>query len=218
MQWDSDNIMSTGDQSDMVNRLKRLIPNGWFQEPTPILDAVLNGAAWALSFGYSLISYTYIQTRIRTATDYFLDLASQDYFGANLQRHAGEPDENFRKRILALLLAQRTTRGGLCSTLFKLTGRKPKIFEPLRVADSGAYDTGYACYDVAGAYTELSGYSPYQALIVAYRGNGMSDADIQNWTNMAKPAATVMWLDILNNSVAFSSPLNSQFIGAISCF
>ena len=208
--------MSTGDQSDIFNRLKRLLPNGWFQEPTPLFDAVLNGAAWALSFGYSLIAYTYLQARIRTATDYFLDLASQDYFGVNLQRHAMEEDASFRKRILTLLLAQQTTRGGLAGTLFRITGRQPKIFEPLRVADSGSYDTGYACYDVAGSYTELTGYSPYQALIVAYRGNGMPDIDIQNWTEQAKPCSTVMWLCILNNNMAFNSPQNSGFIGAIA--
>lgn len=65
--------MATGDQADFVRRLKSVLPVQWFDDSNPILDAVLNGIASALSLVYQLYAYAVLQTRILTATDGWLD-------------------------------------------------------------------------------------------------------------------------------------------------
>jgi hypothetical protein len=218
-QWDETPPLittGTGSPADIFVRLQRLLPNGWFGDVVPVLDALLMGLSSALSFGYSLAAFTYLQARIKTATDYFLDLASLDYFGSNLQRQATEKDSLFRNRILAMLLNRQTTRPGIIYTLTKLTGRVPKVFEPARISDTGVYDGAYIGYDIAGGYSALN-FFPYQALIVVAQGNGVSNNDINNWTNIVRPSSTIFWEAIIPNNLAFNSAPNSEFIGAISC-
>src|SRR3984957_19084211 len=99
--------MATGDQNDMLARIKALLPNGWFRGLTPVLDALLSGYAWSLSFIYQLIQYAQLQTRIATATDGFLDLISFDFFGGSLPRKSQEYDAPFRSRILAQLFLEK---------------------------------------------------------------------------------------------------------------
>jgi hypothetical protein len=74
----------TGDQTDILGRIKALLPFRWFPDTTPVLDALLSGIAWSLALIYSLIQYAKNQTRIATASDGFLDLISYDFFGINL--------------------------------------------------------------------------------------------------------------------------------------
>jgi hypothetical protein len=159
--------MATGDPRDMVSRLKALLPNGWFQDATPVLDGLLNGVANALAFAYSLFTYVRLQTRIGTATDGFLDLISFDFFGTALPRKPQEQDATFRSRILAELLLARATRAGLVRALQILTGRTPLVFEPARPADTGGYNTNSMGYGLAGAYGSVR--LPYQAFVTAYR-------------------------------------------------
>jgi hypothetical protein len=190
----------TGDQTDIFNRLKGLLPNGWFQEPTPVLDALLTGIASALSYAYGLIAYSYLQTRIRTATDYFLDLISLDFFGTAWQRRANESDTSFRNRILALLLLAKGTRPGMSNMLTVVTGNKPRIFEPIRVADTGCYGSPtfhapFIGYNQAGGWT-IPSLFPYQALVVVYPGNGATNQDIYNAVEETKPLATRIWVAI----------------------
>jgi len=144
--------MATGDTTDIITRLKALLPNGWFQDATPILDGVLTGIATVLAQVYSLTNYAKLQTRIATATDGFLDLISFDFFGSLLPRKPQELDSPFRSRILAELFLERATRRGLIRVLQILTGRTPWIFEPARPADTGAYNTNTMGYGVAGGY------------------------------------------------------------------
>src|ERR1700722_7829173 len=132
--------MATGDQNDMLARIKALLPNGWFRGLTPVLDALLSGYAWSLSFIYQLIQYAQLQTRIATATDGFLDLISFDFFGNTLLRRQQEQDNPFRARILATLLREKATRKGMNDALVNLTGRTPIIFEPSRPADTGGWN------------------------------------------------------------------------------
>src|SRR5580698_3442021 len=147
--------MATGDANDMLGRIKSLLPARWFPDSTPVLDALLSGAAWALSLIYGLIQYAQLQTRIATATDGFLDLISFDFFGTNLPRRAQEADTPFRARILATLLREKVTRNGMIAALVNLTGRTPFIFEPARPADTGAYSVSTSGYGVAGGYGSL---------------------------------------------------------------
>ena len=159
--------MATGDSNDCFTRIKSLLPRGWFVGSTPILDALLIGLAWPLSLVYSRIKYAQLQTRIATATDGFLDLIAFDFFGNTLLRKLQEMDSAFRARILATLLREKVTRNGMIKALVNLTGRTPKIFEPWRPLDTGAYNKNIWGYGAAGGYGSL--ILPAQVFITAYR-------------------------------------------------
>ena len=201
-----------GDQSDIVARLKALLPLAWFKGDTPILDGTLGGIASALS--------------IATATDGFLDLISYDFFGGMLPRKAGELDASFRPRIRAALLPERGTRRGMIRALTLLTGRAPAIFEPAQTGDTGAYNNGTMGYNVAGGYGSLA--LPKQSFLIAYRPigegianvsgygdpqgaynaasqliytnssmvNGITDADIYATIDATKPLNAIVWTQI----------------------
>ena len=95
--------MATGDQSDILRRLKSTLPR-WFGDSTTILDALLQGLAWAASFVYSLWAYAKLQTRIKTATDGWLDMIAADFFGSSLLRTANQSDASFRALIIINLI------------------------------------------------------------------------------------------------------------------
>lgn len=171
--------MAAGDQQDFVNRIKAVLPSGWFRDETPVLDGVLNGIAWALALAYSLAAYTRLQTRISTATDGFLDLISADYFGGAMPRKPQESDTAFRNRILASLLRERGTRRGLIRALELLTGRTPWVFEPARPADTGGYGVGGVGYGMAGGYGSLA--LSDQAFVIAYRPVGQGIPNIAGY-------------------------------------
>jgi hypothetical protein len=220
--------MATGDQNDIVGRLKATIPASWFPTVAPVLQSVLAGASAGLAFFYQLIAYAKLQARIGTATDGWLDLASYDFFGGQLPRQSGELDGSFRPRIISSILREKATRAGMIATLQALTGQKPIIFEPARVQDTGAYNAPISGYGVAGGYGSL--LLPTQAFITAFRpasgiptvaGYGVpvgaystpsqieygsldmiqdqiSDATIYAAVDATKPAGTTMWTRIEN--------------------
>lgn len=218
--------MATGDQSDILQRLKATLPR-WFGDSTPILDALLQGLAWTGSFVYSLISYARLQTRIKTATDGWLDMIAADFFGSSLSRAANQSDTSFRARIIINLFRERATRGGVIKVLQDLTGRTPLVFEPQRPADTGAYSAPNSGYGVAGGYGSL--LLPCQAFVTAFRPTGtgiplvagygistggygvasraelasmdmiqgaVTDADIYAAIDSVKPAGTTLWTSI----------------------
>lgn len=158
--------MATGDQNDVFSRIKATLPP-WFGSTTPILDAVTQGLAWAGSFIYSLYAYAKLQTRIKTATDGWLDMIAADFFGTTLLRAANQTDTSYRARILINIIRERATRNAIVRVLTDLTGRAPAIFEPLRPADTGAYSVPNSGYSSAGGYG--STLIPFQAFITAYR-------------------------------------------------
>jgi hypothetical protein len=171
--------MATGDQNDMAARIRSYLPQGWFPsaglpitpatsavEPAPVLNAILQGFASALAFCYSLITYTRLQTRIATATDGFLDLIANDFFGTMIMRGLGQSDSLFRRVILGNLFIQLVTRVGITGVLVELTGRTPTIFEPSRPMDAfclGIPQNGGLGYSQLGDYL-----MPAQALIIAH--------------------------------------------------
>lgn len=162
--------MAIGDQTDILKRIKGLLPFRWFPDSTPVLDALLSGPAWALANIYALIQYARLQTRIATATDGFLDLIAYDFFGNTLLRRIQEPDAPFRARILATLLREKATRKGMNDALVNLTGRTPIIFEPARPADTGGYGASNWGYGDAGGYGSLAHRA--QVFITAFRPIG----------------------------------------------
>ncbi len=160
-----------GDQSDMVARLRAVLPNRWFPDATPILDGVLAGLGQAASWVYSLVGYARQQTRIATATGGWLDLVAQDCFGPRLVRALGESDSALRARIDLELLRPRTTRAALVKQIADLTGNQPAVFEPMRPADTGCWG-GFLAYGgtgVAGAGGWGSLEMPFQCFVIAYR-------------------------------------------------
>ncbi|QOR55294.1 MAG: hypothetical protein SHS37scaffold220_63 [Phage 67_12] len=151
--------MATGDQNDIQSRLRQLIPHGWFLNGlSPLRDALLLGLGNILAFGYSLLAYVRLQTRIGTATDGFLDMIAGDFFGSSLTRAANQTDASYRSRILINIFRERVTRRAVTSILTQLTGRAPGIFEPARPADTGSYGAAVAVSRAAmGAYYDAAG-------------------------------------------------------------
>jgi len=218
----------TGDTSDILSRLKMVLPARWFGDVTPNLDAVLTGLANAWSGLYGLLTAVKTMTRIATATGIFLDIASTDYFGIFLPRRPGEADSAFSARIRANLVAPRATRAGLSKALQNLTGRTPIIFEPLNAADTGGYNSNTLGYGAAGGYGTKN--LPFQFFVTAYRPNAtpvsnaggynegpggyntapmfyadteqapgaISDADIYAAAARILPVASIAWTKISN--------------------
>lgn len=135
--------MATGDSNDILSRVKKLIPYGWFSSTAPIRDAVLGGMSDVTSSFYNLLVYAQQQARIATAGGPFLDIIAYDYLGRFLQRN-GESDEVFRNQILSTVLQERVTRAGMTGVMGKLTGNTPTIFEPWNPYDTGCYQPGSA--------------------------------------------------------------------------
>ncbi|MEN7527033.1 hypothetical protein [Cupriavidus sp. DL-D2] len=163
--------MATGDQQDVYRRLRGYLPP-WFgdEADTQIINGLLNGLAYAGAYVYGLLAYARLQTRIKTATDGWLDMIAADFFGSALLRAANQSDESFRARILINIFRERATRAGLIRILQDLTGRTPVIIEPLRPADTGAYGGPTIGYGVAGAYGSM--LMPFQAFVTAFRPAG----------------------------------------------
>lgn len=157
----------TGDQTDFQSRLIALIPDDWLGDVRNVWQAMFAGVASVKAWLYGLIAYAKAQTRIATATDGFLDLIAADFFGTSIQRAPGQSDNSFRKVILANLFRERATRRAVSLIVTQITGYEPIIYEPLRVADNGAYGVPFWGYGVAGAYGSM--LEPFQAFVQACR-------------------------------------------------
>jgi hypothetical protein len=169
-------------QTDVVERLYNLLPRGWYPDlqDAPNLQAVLSmlAATYSNDFDglYQLLLYVQQQARVFTATDFWLDLAAQDYFGSRLQRHVSESDTSYRRRIILNLLAPRGTRPALVANVTNLTGVTPRVIELRNPGDCGSYSSlgnpvwGGAAYNQQGAYGTLT--MPFQLLISVQRPQG----------------------------------------------
>jgi len=170
-----------GDQSDIVDRLKAVLPGHWFADETPILNGLLSGFAWAWSWVYALWSYVREQTRIATASDVWLDIIANDFFGNMLTRRVGQDDDAFRLIIQTSLLREHGTRQAVVGALTDLTGRAPVVFEPSRTSDTGGYATQGLAYGAAGGWGSLA--LPFQCFVTAYRPSDSGIAQIGGWGN-----------------------------------
>lgn len=149
--------MATGDSNDFLGRLKGLIPPRWFAFVAPVRDAVFGGLADALTGSYSLLSAMRLQTRISTATGWFLDLISYDFFGLDLLRFKSEADDDYRRRIKSEIFRQRVTLAGISEAVEDLTGTAPQIFIPSDPGMcGGGYGVGHQGYGESGAYGSIS--------------------------------------------------------------
>ena len=174
----------TGDQQDMLARLRGVLPTHWFPDSAPLLDAVLNGLASSWTWIYGTLQYVRAQTRISTATDIWLDVIALDFFGDSLARWPNQEDSVFRGRIQRNLFRERGTRAGVIAALQYLTGQVPTVFEPARATDTGGY--GSLTYPATGlAYGATGGWGslalPFQCFITAYRPVGTGIAFVSGW-------------------------------------
>lgn len=205
--------MATGDQQDIVSRIKATLPP-WFGDNTPVLDGILSGMAKGLSLIYSLILYVALQTRIKTATDGFLDLVAADYFGTSLMRAQGQSDASFRARILINLIRERGTRAAVAAVLIDLTGRTPHIFEPMRPLDTGAYNQGAVlAYGVAGGYA--SSRYPNQFFVTAFRPQNTGIPNIAGYTDSPGAYATAGQAEYANPSMVGGSIQDADILAAV---
>jgi hypothetical protein len=168
----------TGDASDMVRRLKAVLPARWFPDSAPLLEGLLTGLADAWAWLYSLLQYARQQTRIATATDGFLDLIAQDCFGGRLVRASGQTDAAFRAIIQREMLRERGTRAAVVSVLTDLTGRAPVVFEPARPADTGGWGLALG-YGAGGGWGNLG--LPFQCFVTAFRPGGAGIPTVAGW-------------------------------------
>lgn len=189
----------TGDQPDMLARIKSALPLRWFPDNTPVLDSLLSGPAATAAWVYSLLTTVKQQTRLGTASGAFLDLAANDFFGGRIVRTSTQSDATFRVIILRELFRPRTTRPSLVQGLIDLTGRSPDIFESTRPLDTGSWN-GRVAYGVAGRWGCLG--LPNQIFVTAYRATAgtsiASDADIFGTVAGLLPVASIAWTRISN--------------------
>lgn len=173
--------MATGDQTDFLARIKSTLPLRWFADVTPILDALILGLSQAWANVYSLFQYAKLQTRIKTATDGWLDVIAGDFFGSRIVRKSNQTDASFKALIVSNLFRERATRAGLIRVLTDLTGRAPTIIEPQRPADCGAYGAPNSGYGVAGAYGSV--LLPSQCFVIAFRPASAGIPNIAGYAN-----------------------------------
>jgi len=169
----------TGDQSDILARIKAVLPVRWFADTTPVLDSLLSGLSWAWSWIYSLLNYVQAQSRIATASDVWLDVIACDFFGDRLRRRAGQSDDSFRALIQENLLREHGTRQAINNAVEDLTGRQPSIFEPMRTTDTGGYTAGGVGYGAGGGWGSM--LLPFQCFVTAFRPLGTGISLISGW-------------------------------------
>lgn len=173
--------MATGDQTNMLARVKAVLPRGWFPDTSPILDGVLSGPAYAWSWLYTMLAFVKAQSRRLTASGVFLDMIAADFFGSFIARRVNESDAALSGRIGKELFREKGTRAGLIAALKDLTGNTPGVFEPAYTFDTKGY--GVACgYGVAGGYGSL--LLPFQAFVSIARPHGQGVANVAGYGHL----------------------------------
>ncbi len=176
-----------GDLADILARLRLALPRRWFADVAPVLDGLLSGLASGWAALYALLGVVRQQSRLATATDSFLDLASADLFGGGLPRRGGEADAAFRARIGRALHRERATRASLADAVAEL-GATVAVFEPARPLDTGVYGGPGLAYGVAGGWGSLA--MPLECLAVLTPDT----PDVQAALVQALPAGSVAWV------------------------
>ena len=155
----------TGSAADILGKVKKLIPHGWFQWVAPYRDALLGGLADLASWNYYLVSYARAQSRLATAYGIWLDILAYDFLGNFLMRNKAN-DDTFRALIRATILQERVTRAGMVNAVTAMTGTAPTIFEPWNTYDTGAYSSppgvGVPQYGSFGYNVGQGGYGNMQ--------------------------------------------------------
>lgn len=167
--------MAIGDTDFFKGLVLDNLPRGWFDPEGEVINALANAVGEPASLNFGQIAYVAKQTRLSTASDGFLDLASEDYFGRGvMKRRKAEGDEAYRARLQAELLRPLATRAALIDMVEDLTGTPPTILEPNRQPDCGAWGGASGPYlmgyGVAGHYGSLG--MPFQFFMTVTRPDG----------------------------------------------
>jgi hypothetical protein len=172
--------MATGDSSDLLSRLQRLVPP-WFgrSDLSPVVNSALQGVAWALSFAYSLYAFAVLQTRLATMNGGWLDLAAGDYFGDDLRRFGAEQDATYSRRIRLEVLRDRNTRNGIDRAVYDLTANHPTIFEAFRPADCGGLGTYSLVCGQAGGWGSAG--AAFQVIVATPAPTGYGIPNLPGW-------------------------------------
>ena len=183
-----------GDQDDIKRRLRLTLPTHWFGDTAPVLDGLLAGFGVVWSGLYQLLQFTVTQSRAKTATDSFLDLAALDFFGKSLTRRKAEKDGPWRARLGRAALRHRATREALIDAATE-AGFSLKIFEAARPADTGAYNVpaGLA-WNGAGGWGSLQ--MPFECLIEAKPTSDAFEDELWPSISAAMPAGGAGWIRI----------------------
>ena len=188
--------VTIGSQPDFLRRIFSVLPQRWFPDNPPVVIAVLNGLANAWAALYALLQFVVIQARIITATDVFLDIISQDFFGSTLARN-GRSDTAFRAAILPRLLQRGGTRQGMAAVLTMLTGTAPTIIDPWRPSDCGAWGGGPVAFGYSGSGSAGGGYwgtrKPAQSFVKVTPGSAAA-ADVYATAAAIAPAGISVWV------------------------
>jgi hypothetical protein len=163
--------MSTGDQSDIISRLRSYLPRGWFGDWSQAqnISALLSGIASVFAVLYTLIMFFKAQMRLGTSTGGWIDLWAADFFGGNLPRKPNESDASYIARIQYTIFQQKATRPAMIAVLTRLTGRTPIVFEPNRPLDTGCLGANTGVNSFCGV-ARMGSIAPiYGALITVYR-------------------------------------------------
>jgi hypothetical protein len=163
-----------GDSNDILSRVKRLIPNGWFSYVAPNRDAIMGAASDLAAWCYSWIGYAKAQSRLATAYGVWLDIWANDFLGSSLVRGGAQDDDTFRALVKATILRERVTRAGMIQAMKNITGHTPSIFEPWNTGDTGAYSSQTQKYGSMGYGVGQGGYGnmglPAQTFMQIHRG------------------------------------------------
>ena len=154
----------TGDQEDILARLRRLLPP-WFGllGAFPVVMALLTAVASPFVRIYDLWAFAKLQTRIATSTGGWLELSAADYVD-HFPRFPGEGDAGYSRRIRLEVLRPRNTRHAIDRAVFDLTGNHPAIYEAWRPGDCGGYGIPSSlAYGLAGRYGSRG--APFEVII-----------------------------------------------------
>ena len=177
--------MTTGSPADILARVKKLIPKGWFKWVAPYRDALIGGLTDSAAWNYTLVAYAKAQTRLSTAYGVWLDVFAYDFLGLFLVRNK-LPDDTFRVIIRATILQERVTRASMIASIKALTGYAPMVFEPWNTFDTGAYSGADGIkYSTFGYNIGQGGYGnmnlPGQTFIQVTRGSTSGVPGVDGW-------------------------------------
>lgn len=191
--------MATGDQTDILERLKATLPK-WFDEQSANLEILLSGPSSTLSLYYTLHLWLKSQTRLNSMSGVFLDIASYDMFGTDLPRESGEEDATYLARIKAYIVRPAATKDAISEALETLTGYAPVMYEPRRAPDCGGYGI-VGGYGVAGAYGSLD--YPCQGFVTVFRDpDTITDQQVYDVINKMKAEGVLIWTRIIDGPSA----------------
>ena len=184
----------TGDQADMLQRLRLTLPARWFGDVAPVLNGILAGFASAWANLHDLLLYVVSQSRIATATGSFLELAAQDYLSDLFSRRPAETDASYRGRLILAMARPRATRPAIVAAAAS-AGYTLSIFEPAQPASTGAYNVASGlAWNGAGGWGSMQ--MPLESLIVAWPGNTSFEGELWQNVGNAAPAGGAIWMRI----------------------